>query len=330
MEKNIMGSFVVGTFTRSEKDYDRRDFKIDDLFWSDYSIDNLPEEFSWRWCVGKTSYQNGRWSCTSLWGTHSMQIQNITELISSIPDQSRNIYDRIEDWDNIIDLKREDLRVKMGHILNDKTDSWDFVENMLKTLKDKWIEWIDINKKPKIYFSDGFAFANTPSTESGIPWLKLNITKSPLVFAIRGNSKTRQEMQAWRVLTIVYPKDQTGGHCVAVDGYDNADCHFLNSWRVTQADDRICAFKIDWQTFKAMVKAKMINRRYWKIFDKKDTDVDLELYRRKQEAIVTIKQCRKMYEKGDLADKKKFEEWKLGSYLKDKYKITEEDLSFNY
>ena len=319
---------MVGTKTKSEEEADKRDYRIDELLMSIEEDDILwlVDAFSWRWNVANTSYQNGWGSCTSLGWTHCMQIQNIKEIVETLPKEKESIYWKIWEWDNIINLKREDLRQKMWHDLDNKNDSGDYVEKMLNTLRLKGIIGETITGEPKIYFSDWFAYWTTPTTEQGIIELKMNIVKSPLVFAIRWNSNTWREMSQGRILTIVEPKDQTWWHCVAVDGFDEEDCDLLNSWSKNNWSDNISSFKIDWKTFVQMVKARMINWRYRQIFDKKDCIMDLEFYNRKMEAMNTLRGNRKMYEKWDNEDKKFFEDIQIGNYLKNKYMFTDDDL----
>lgn len=323
-----MSTFIWGALVKSEEDADRRDYKISELVTepTDDKIRALPAEFSWRQYIGKTSYQNWYGSCTSLWWTHCMQIQNIDEILSTYPEEAKNIFGRIWEWDNIINLDRRDLWTKMWHNLDDKNDSGDYVENMLNTLRKKWITWKWYNWKPKTYFSDGFAQARSPKTDEGINEMKLNLTKSPLVFVIKGNNVTRNEMMKWRVTTILWPKDWDWAHCIAWDWYDVEDCNFLNSRKTNNWSINICSFDIDWETLKKMVEIGQINWRYWQIFDKKDLKQELQFYNRKMQNMETVRQLKKSHEKWDNEDKLMIEKSWLGNYFRKKYWFTDKDL----
>jgi len=324
----MVEKFVVGTKVREKADMDMRDYPISEVLGapSESELDAIPEEFSWIRNIGKTYYQNGRGSCTSLWWAHSMQIQNIDELLKVYPQDAKLIYGKLSQGDNIINLSWEDLWKKMWHDLNDKNDSGDYIENMLRAVRKYGILWKDYNNKDKLYHSIGDCFQNLEWTEEWIRLLKWNITKSPIITAIAWNGKTWNEMMKWILLTVVQPSEVTGRHCVAIIWYDSTWCLVSNSWRPNDADGYICAFKIDWTTFKQMVKSGMINRRYWRLIDKKDAAVDLQLFNRKQEAKVTVKQLKKMWEKWDAEDKKIIEKSALGNYFRKKYSFTDSEL----
>lgn len=323
-----MENFVVWTKVREQDNYDLRDYKIEAVLSNptEYEINAIPAEFSWMNNIWHTYYQNGRGSCVSLWGTHSMQIQNIDEILKVIPQEAKEIYWRLSKGDNIINLSWESLWKAMWHDLEDKNDSWDYVENMLNALRKKGILGKDMKWTDKTYLAGWDAYRNAYASEASIRLLKYDMTKYPLVMVIRWNSTTWNEMMSWRLSTVLEMKDCTGGHCVTGVWYSASDLIVSNSRRANDENWYICSFKIDWATYKQMIKTGMINWRYWQTFDKKDAIVDLERYNRKMQAMETLRQAKKMYEKGDMEDKKFFDKIWLGKYLKNKYKFTDSEL----
>lgn len=314
-----MEKFVVWTKVHDEEFADERDYKIEAVLWwpTQTELDNLPKEFSWLKNIWHTDYQNGWGSCVAMWGDHTIQIQNIEELRGILPEMVVEINKMIADGENLINLDRKDLWIKMGHDINNKNDSWDYIEKMLRALRVLGIKgktypsWED-----KRYLADGDAFRKAEATEEWIAILKHDIKKYPVVMVIKWNQKTRQEMEQWRLQTVMYAKDRKWAHCVLAGWYDTWDLNVLNSRTPNDENWYISSFKIDWHTYKQMVSAWMINWRYWQVFDKKDSIVDLERYNRSQQAKVFLAEAKKFYMKWDDEDKKYMEKIKIGEHLK--------------
>lgn len=320
--------YVVWTKVKWEIEADPRDFKVETVLPTptNEQIEMLPSSFSWRKNIAKTSYQNWRWSCTALWWTHNMQILNIKELSESIPERKKEIFDKISNGDNILNLSREDLWTKMGHVLWDKWDSWDYVENMIKSLYTKWILWYTIDGKQKNYLADWFAYFNMNSTLENLQQLKFQITQSPLVFVIKWNSTIRSEMMQWEINTIIDWSERNWAHCIALDWFNKIWLQFLNSRKPNGWNSKICSFTISYEKYIKMYKAWMINWRCWRIFDKKDTVVDLEFEKRKQEAMQTVRQLKKSYEKWTIEDRAFIGRSWIWDYLRRIYWFTDNDL----
>lgn len=271
-----MEKYVVGTLTKSEIEADPRDFKADAVLPNptDTDLKNLPKAFSLGMYVGETYYQNGRWSCTALWTCHSMQIQNVQELLKNDVNKNKQIIEMIWNWKNPISLIREDLRTKMGHNLDDKKDSWDYVEKALNTCIKQGIKWKDFMGVDITYFGSSFAYKR-----DDVDWeqmLKYYLTKYPCVMVIKGTNKTWQEMTAGEVKTIMEWFETTGAHCICCVGYDEYWIRFLNSWSKNSQSKTKSVFRISWENHKKMIELWMINWRFWVLFDKEEAVVDLE------------------------------------------------------
>lgn len=109
-----------GCLTLSEDMMDERDFKAEETVELDYTIE-LPKSFSLGKWIRNTNYQNGWGSCTANATSHGVQVLAV-EQKQIVPVK-----------DNIITPNRKDLWTKMGHNLDDKNDSGDYVEKAINT-----------------------------------------------------------------------------------------------------------------------------------------------------------------------------------------------------
>jgi hypothetical protein len=66
--------------------------------------------------------------------THSMLIQNVKELATLNPEIASDILAKLKAGINPIELDWKDLWTKMGHNLENKADSGDYVEKALGTV----------------------------------------------------------------------------------------------------------------------------------------------------------------------------------------------------
>jgi hypothetical protein len=115
-----------------------------------------------------------------------------------------------------ITISWQDLRTKMGHNLNNKEDSGDYVENALKNAV-KFVKAVEGGE----YKLKGYSYESFVKTEEGFEVIKRYLySDTPLVRAIQGSSITRSEMTKGEVKTFIPVAQRTGGHCVLCVGYE--------------------------------------------------------------------------------------------------------------
>ena len=95
-----------------------------------------------------------------------MLSQNIEELRNVFPNMIAEMNKKVTDGENTINLDRKDLWIKMGHDINNKNDSGDYVEKMLRTLRVLGINGKSyLHNENKIYLADGDAYRKAEATE---------------------------------------------------------------------------------------------------------------------------------------------------------------------
>ena len=270
--------YVVWTLVHSQISADPRDFQAEVVLPipTPNELANLPEEFDQWMYIGATYYQNGWGSCTALWTTHSMLIQNTKEAQINNPDLLQTIINDLRQWENPIFLDWKDLWQKMGHDLNNENDSWDYVEKALQTAIDKGIGWKDINGNDYVFFWKNYAYTTAGITDLDISYLKYYITKYPIVDVFLWNNNTWNEMEAWEVKTIITKSQSTGGHCISKTKYDAYGPYWTNSWTPNDTGKHKCTFRMSWDNYKKAITSWMINWRYRQLFDKADAVINLD------------------------------------------------------
>lgn len=289
--------FIVWTKTKTQEEMDARDFKVETVLPipTKEELDNLPKAFSLWIYVWKTYYQNGRWSCTALWTTHSMLIQNIRELQQTKPELLPDIVNKIKLWNNFIELFWESLWTRMGHDLSNKADSWDYVEKALNTAIKLWIQGKDENWGLVDYFWQNFSYKSSWRTMEDKLMAKYYLTKYPIVDVISWTNTTWSEMTKWEVKTIIHKSKSTGSHCICRVWYDEYWLRYLNSRMPNDKNKKKSVFCIKRETYFEMVNAGMANWRYWVLFDKKNAVVDLEQLKEENNALEVLKAIKTFY-----------------------------------
>lgn len=311
-----MEKFVVWTLTKSEIEADPRDLKAEVVLPvpTTQELLNLPKEFHNEAFIGSTYYQNGRGSCTAMGTTHSMLIQNVKEFATLNPELTSEIEVKLTAGINPIELDRKDLWAKMGHKLDDKSDSWDYVEKALLTTNKLWIKWKDWNGKDVVFMWLSYADSRDYSHNT----FKYRITKYPVIIVISGTKTTRGEMMSGEIKTVIQKIHSTWAHCITVTWYDSYWLIVANSRTANNQNKHKCMFKISRETFDEMIKVWMINRRYRVEFDKKDSVLDLDLYVEESNAIELLKLLNKFYNKTRFKDTQK-ECWDLWATIRKNY-----------
>lgn len=278
-----MTKIRVWTFALPENMYDKRDFIVGNVVKDFDKIQELPELMRGIW---ETYRQWWLGSCTAMATTHSMKSQN-----------------EKEHWPNVwIDWK--DLRANMGHSLT-HYDWWDYIEKAVKTAISKWIKGT-LNWNPYLYTARAWAYWT---------WIyrKKALHISPLITSIKGNNNTWKEMLDWEVKTIGKFKDW---HAKMIAWYDKDWVYFCNSFGDRINKDWISNFKMSIDNFNKAISVRMINRRYFAIYDKMDVNryaKEIELVKQAMDAL------KKLYKIAEPDVQQQQEQRQMWDYFKKRY-----------
>lgn len=276
---------TVGTTSLTEKQSDSRDYIVSNVL----KLDKVEVPEAMMWWITETVYQSSFPSCTAASTTNSMICQNELE------------------YKQKVELSWKDLRAKMWHSIT-KADSWDSVENAVKTALKMWITGV-VNGKQQLFQSDAWAYGKWDI------WQKA-LTIAPLITVIYGNNVTWNEMLWWEVKTISKKTTKSMWHAVMIAGYDKDWIYFYNSFGDKINKNGISNFKISWATFDKMIAVGMLNWRYFVLVDKKDlVDYAQNIEISKQ----IIKLSKQMYEIWDQEVKSYFIKIGLSDFLQKKY-----------
>ena len=251
------------------------DFEATEAIKVDYSV-KLPEFFSlWKW-IYKTSNQGSLGACTSLGTTHGVQILQVKK--GGVEPTTKNI----------ITPQWKDLWAKMWHSTT-KYDGWDYVEKAVNTaLK----EWILIEENWQLAKFDAYATWDWDRSDKAIDLMKRYLYQGcPIVWCVRWDKKTWNEMSAWEVKTV--PSNPTWGHCIALVGWDANGFWFVNSWTPNDDKKLKSRFYISYKTLKDFWGK--FNYRYWVLYIKEDAKKDPEYLKLKNANLVVLQALKKYY-----------------------------------
>lgn len=298
-----------GCLTLSEDVMDARDFKAEEAIHLDETIE-LPKSFSLGKRVRTTNYQNGRGSCTANSTSHGVQILAV---------QKKGI---VPTKDNIVTPDRKDLRTNMWHDLEDKNDSWDYVEKAINTaLKNgiRTIEW-DIAK------IDGYSYGQRDITKKSIETMKRYLYKGcAIVWCLRWNQTTWNELSVGQLRTFIPVTKRTGGHAIALVWRDEGGLWFLNSRKTNDGKWYKSRFYV---TYDDMIKlGGTFNWRYRPLYTKDQAEKDSWYLKRKGNAKVALEALKKVYAEETPEIQKLIEE--LSKWLRKSYPELNEELPKN-
>ena len=292
--------------TLSEDMMDERDFKAEEVFKLDYSIE-LPKTFSLGERVYKTNYQNGWWSCTSNATAHGVQVLKVKEKGIKPVDS------------NLITPMWKDLWKNMGHDLDNKNDSGDYVEKAINTALKFWIkteEWWTVN-------FDGYCYESWEDNDAGIEKMKRYLYQGcPIAWCLRWNQTTWNELTKWQIKTIIAAKDRTGWHAICVVGWDESWFWVLNSRRTNDGIDHKSRFHVPYLLLKKA--GWMFNWRYRPLFLKDQIPTDPAYIKRKNTYVEVLKGLKKTYPEETPDVQKEIEV--LSQILRKKYPEINNDL----
>lgn len=262
--------------TLPEEFADSRDFKADEAIQLDMDIE-LPVSYSLGKWIYKTNYQWTYGSCTANSTSHWVQILNVRKWWVEPTTK------------NIITPSWRDLWVKMGHNLSDINDSWDYVEKAVKVALD---EWIFIEENGELARFDGYATDNWAVDDESIEKMKRYLYKGcPIIWVLRGNKQTWNELTAWELKT--RPTGATWWHAIALVGWDKWWMWFANSWRTNDWKGLKSRFFVTYDNMKKV--GWLFNYRYWVLYIKEDEKKTAEYLKRKNLWVGIIKLLKKTY-----------------------------------
>lgn len=293
----------------SEDMMDERDFSAEETIDLDWKV-SLPKSFSlWEW-IYMTNYQNWWGSCTSNATSHGVQVLAVKSKWNK-PTTSNIV---TPDWRN--------LWANMGHDIKDKNDSGDYIDKAVKVAYQNWIT----NVEWWVSRFDWYAYNSWTADDKWIEAIKRYLYMwIPVVWGIRGNKTTWNEMTIWRLKTIIPANERTWWHAICCVWWEEWWLWFVNSWKTN-----------DWKGLKSrffvsndyLKNCWMFNWRYWLPFIKEQTKVDTEYLKHKNDAISVLKELKKMYptEKSNV---KKAIEW-LSKAFRENYPEINKELPVNW
>lgn len=263
--------------TLSEDMMDSRDFKAEEVFQLDYSIE-LPKSFSLGERVYKTNYQNWWGSCTSNATAHWVQVLKVKEKGIKPVDT------------NLITPMWKDLWKNMGHNLDDKNDSGDYVEKAINTALKFWIK----TEEGGIVNFDGYCYESREETDEAIDKMKRYLYQGcPIAWCLRGNQTTWNELSKGQLKSVIAAKDRTGGHAICLVGWDEWWFWFLNSWKTNDGINHKSRFYVPYLFLK---KANwMFNWRYRPLFLQEQVPTDPAYLKRKNTYVEVLRWLKKTY-----------------------------------
>ncbi|HPC34248.1 MAG TPA: hypothetical protein PLP73_01175 [Candidatus Absconditabacterales bacterium] len=214
-------------------------------------------------------------NCTANATSHGLQVMAVKDEFGPVEDENKIT----PDW--------RDLWAKMGHDLNNKNDRGDYVEKALKkALNDIAIEEGGFRK------FKGYSYDYYNPTEECFNQMKLYLYNGyPLIWTMRGNRTTRNEMQKGEVKTLIPGTERTGGHAICLVGYCEQGFWFLNSWHKNNENATKSVFFISYENMKKL--HGMINWRYFIPFY--ETKHNIELVKEENTAMEVIRYMKKLY-----------------------------------
>lgn len=292
--------------TLSEDMMDARDFKAEEAINLDLTVE-LPKSFSLGKRIWNTNYQNGWWSCTSNATSHGAQVLAVEEK-EIIPTK-----------DNIVTPDWKDLWKKMWHDLNDKNDSWDYVEKAVNVALKQGIaalEWGIVRFK-------WYCYGQWDMTMSSIEMMKRYLYFGcPIVWCLRGNSTTRTELSNGQLKTLIPAEKRTWGHAICLVGWDEWWLRFINSWKTNDGKWYKSRFYV---TYKDMIKlGGTFNWRYRALYGVQHIKKDPEYIKRKNIYVAIIKGFKSTYMQESPEIQKEIE--KISQLLRKSYPEINEEI----
>lgn len=267
-----------GCLTLSEDMMDERDFKADEAINLDLKVE-LPKSFSlWKW-IRTTNYQNGWGSCTANATSHGVQVLAVKDKWV-VPTK-----------DNIITPDWKDLWKNMGHDLDDKNDSGDYVEKAINTALKLGIATIEKDVAKFDWYSYD---SRTPNDECIEKMKRYLYAWCPIAWCLRWNKATRTELTNGQLKTLIPVTERTGWHAICLVGWDEWGFRFVNSWKTNDGKGYKSRFYVSYTDIKKCYS--MFNWRYRPLFKKEQAKKDPEYLKRKNAAVLVLSVLKKQYD----------------------------------
>ena len=280
-----------GCLTLSEDMMDERDFKAWEVIELDKNV-QLPKSFSlWKW-IWTTNYQNGWGSCTANATSHGVQVLAVKDK-GILPTK-----------DNIITPDWKDLWKNMGHDLDDKNDSGDYVEKAINTALKLWIATVEWDYAKFDWYSYD---SRTPNDECIDTMKRYLYAWCPIAWCLRWNKTTRTELTNGQLKTLIPAAQRTGGHAICLVGWDEWGFRFVNSWKTNDGKWYKSRFYVSYTNMKKCYS--MFNWRYRPLFKKEQVKKDPEYLKRKNNYLLILKVLKKIYPEETSNMKKTIEEF---------------------
>ncbi len=290
--------------TYPESMHDQRDFRASAVI--DLPKKELPKNYSLWQFIARTNYQNGWGSCTANSTCHALQAMAVKD--EFWPQDEENKLTPI--WEHL-------WGELMGHDLNNKDDSGDYLETAIKNA----CKEVNLKEWGKRGFS-GYSFESYNATDKDFLLIKQYLYNGfPLLWVIDGNRTTWGEMNLGEVISFIPGGNRTGGHAICCIGYDEGGLWFLNSRHPNDWKGKKSRFYISFATLRKL--GSMVNWRYFVPFYK--AKVDVNHIKQENTAILVIKALKQMHADTSYQDIKEAIEG-LSKTFRSRYKRINEEV----
>ena len=231
---------------------DDRDFKVENVLWlpSKEELKKVPKSINLLY-KAKPKYYINQWCIPNCTASAFWNYMIVTETIE------RN--------NNTINTKKwvDETRILLNHILS-CNEKWEYLENVLKTVKKNWIKAVIDWKLYKLTI-DWYAY-----TIADVNSFMYRISKwYPIYYAIRWNKQIRWEMSKWELKTSKFTP--TWWHAIVIVWYDKEYFYCMNSWR--KNDWNYSTFKVKKSVLLEMLNYWLANWRWWIVYNHDDINV---------------------------------------------------------
>jgi len=262
-----MDEQTTGALRKEQNEMDTRDFNAEYVEGeiTDEMLANLPTKIDLLAELEETYKQGSIPCCTATALCHVVLIQNLFD------HKSNQIF---------VDQKNQRTNNQWK-----ERKAWvggDYLEHALKTARKNGIagnlaDWSNFRFKIDWYMYE----AVDKDFQRFLKVIAYNLNnKVPMYRSMRGNAELSGDMSSWNITTVVKLEDCTRGHAIMLwkIDFERKVVGFWNSrWHNTknnQWEKQLSVFEVWFDVFEQLCKNSIFNRRYWKVFDFKDIQVE--------------------------------------------------------